>query len=57
MAETAAILSPQKKVVLPVKGAWCPMAHMITPDQLRDLKTLNPAAGQSRHVMLTPRQR
>ncbi len=45
MAETAAILSPQKKVVLPVKGAWCPMAHMITPDQLRDLKTLNPAAA------------
>jgi quinolinate synthase len=45
MAETAAILSPQKKVVLPVKGAWCPMAHMITPDQLRDLKTLNPGAA------------
>ncbi len=45
MAETAAILSPQKKVVLPVKGAWCPMAHMITPDQLRDLMTLNPKAA------------
>ena len=45
MAETAAILSPQKKVVLPEKGAWCPMAHMITPDQLRDLKALNPEAA------------
>ncbi|MDD1750725.1 MAG: quinolinate synthase NadA [Methanothrix sp.] len=45
MAETAAILSPQKKVILPVKGAWCPMAHMITPDQLRDLKALNPQAA------------
>ncbi|MEI8003554.1 MAG: quinolinate synthase, partial [Methanothrix sp.] len=45
MAETAAILSPQKKVVLPVKGAWCPMAHMITPDQLHDLKTMNPKAA------------
>jgi len=45
MAETAAILSPQKKVVLPVKGAWCPMAHMITPEQLCDLKTLNPEAA------------
>ncbi|MCX6673547.1 MAG: quinolinate synthase NadA [Methanothrix sp.] len=45
MAETAAILSPQKKVVLPVKGAWCPMAHMITPDQLRDLIALNPGAA------------
>jgi len=45
MAETAAILSPQKKVVLPEKGAWCPMAHMITPDQLRELKALFPEAA------------
>jgi len=45
MAETAAILSPQKKVVLPEKGAWCPMAHMITPEQLCDLKTLHPEAA------------
>ncbi|MGB5101158.1 MAG: quinolinate synthase NadA [Methanothrix sp.] len=45
MAETAAILSPQKKVVLPEKGAWCPMAHMITPEQLCDLKTIHPEAA------------
>ena len=45
MAETAAILSPQKRVILPAKGAWCPMAHMITTDQLRDLKALNPEAA------------
>jgi quinolinate synthase len=45
MAETAAILSPQKRVVIPEKGAWCPMAHMITPDQLKDLKALNPEAA------------
>lgn len=45
MAETAAILSPQKMVVLPEKGAWCPMAHMITPDQLRELKALYPDAA------------
>ena len=45
MAETAAILSPQKKVVLPVKGAWCPMAHMITPEQLREMKGLYPDAA------------
>ncbi|MCX6678372.1 MAG: quinolinate synthase NadA [Methanothrix sp.] len=45
MAETAAILSPQKKVVLPENGAWCPMAHMITPEQLRDLKALHPEAA------------
>lgn len=45
MAETAAILSPQKVVVLPEKGAWCPMAHMITPEQLKDLKALYPEAA------------
>ncbi|NTV28125.1 MAG: quinolinate synthase NadA, partial [Methanothrix sp.] len=45
MAETAAILSPQKKVVLPENGAWCPMAHMIAPDQLLDLKSQNPRAA------------
>lgn len=45
MAETAAILSPQKTVVLPARGAWCPMAHMITPEQLRDLKALHPEAA------------
>jgi quinolinate synthase len=45
MAETAAILSPQKKVVLPEKGAWCPMAHMITPEQLCDLKNHHPEAA------------
>jgi len=45
MAETAAILSPQKAVVLPEKGAWCPMAHMIAPEQLRDMKALYPEAA------------
>jgi quinolinate synthase len=38
MAETAAILSPQKIVLLPDKNASCPMAEMITADQLRQLK-------------------
>jgi quinolinate synthase len=45
MAETAAILSPNKKVVQPAKGAWCPMAHMITRDQLKDLKSVHPDAA------------
>jgi quinolinate synthase len=45
MAETAAILSPQKKVILPVSGAYCPMAHMITPEELNDLKALHPEAA------------
>ncbi|MGV8175145.1 MAG: quinolinate synthase NadA [Methanothrix sp.] len=45
MAETAAILSPQKTVVMPARGASCPMAHMITPEELRILKSLHPKAA------------
>mgnify|MGYP001067479599 CR=1 FL=1 len=44
MAETAAILSPEKTVLLPDKSAGCPMADMITAEQLRQLKKENPDA-------------
>ena len=44
MAETAVILSPQKTVLLPDELAGCPLADMITADQLRDLKQKHPDA-------------
>ena len=44
MAETAAILSPGKTVLLPEKSAGCPMADMITAEQLAELKQKHPDA-------------
>jgi len=44
MAETAAILSPQKTVLLPDKSAGCPLADMITAEQLSELKQKYPGA-------------
>ena len=42
MAESAAILNPSKKVLLPSLGARCPMAQMLTVDEIKRAKTLHP---------------
>lgn len=44
MAETAAILSPEKTVLLPEPRAGCPMADMASAAQLRALKKEHPDA-------------
>ncbi len=42
MAESAAILSPDKTVVLPRMDAGCPMADMITADDVRTVREAHP---------------
>ncbi len=44
MAETAKIISPKSKVLLPDENAGCPMADMITEKELADFKAKHPGA-------------
>lgn len=44
MAETAKILCPDKKVILPDLKAGCPLANMIKPKDLENLKKEHPNA-------------
>ncbi len=45
MAESAAILNPGKKVLLPMKDAGCPLADMITARKLREKRKQFPDAA------------
>lgn len=44
MAETASILCPDKKVLLPDLNAGCPMADMIKPEDVKKLRAEHPGA-------------
>jgi quinolinate synthase len=53
MAETAAILSPEKTVLLPAEDACCPMAQMISADELVLAKERHPGAAVVCYVNTT----
>jgi quinolinate synthase len=44
MAESAALLNPKKKVLLPCLGARCPMAQMLTVEEIKRAKKQYPKA-------------
>ncbi len=50
MAESAKILSPEKTVLLPAPDAGCPMADMVTPEDVRRLRAQYPAAAVACYV-------
>ena len=53
MAETASILNPEKTVLLPAEEACCPMAAMITADEVRMLRRRFPDAAVVSYVNTT----
>jgi quinolinate synthase len=53
MAESAAILSPRKKVIIPDPTAGCPMADMAEPDDVIQLKNRHPGAAVVTYINST----
>jgi quinolinate synthase len=53
MAETAAILSPEKRVLLPAGDACCPMAEMVTAGEVRAIRERYPGAAVVAYVNTT----
>lgn len=50
MAESAKILSPDKTVLIPVQNAGCPMADMITAEQLIEFKKQYPGYAVATYI-------
>ena len=53
MAETAHILNPNKKILIPNAEADCPMANMLSADQIREAKKQYPDAAVALYVNST----
>jgi quinolinate synthase len=53
MAESAKILNPEKVVVHPNRAAKCPMAAMVNPKDIIDLKEVHPKAESVAYVNTT----
>ncbi|MCL2634466.1 MAG: quinolinate synthase NadA [Oscillospiraceae bacterium] len=53
MAETAKLLSPQKRVFLPNPNAGCPMAEQFSPDEIRQLKKKEPERAVVAYINTT----
>jgi len=53
MAETAAILNPDKKVIIPTMTAKCPMAHMLSPEIIKQHRNEYSGAALALYVNTT----
>ena len=53
MAETAKLLSPEAKVLLPNPDAGCPMADMADPDEIKKARAAHPGAVVCAYVNTT----
>jgi quinolinate synthase len=50
MAQTAKILNPEKKVLVPAPEAYCPMAALLSPEDIRKARKAHPKAAVMLYV-------